>query len=230
VVPLRPFRPWLGELEESQTAPLLSPRSQPIPWPEQLFPLASCRLHHGETLHRVGDQTLTGSGGGINIPPHRGLAWHTTDDTLYEGFQRFGKVEEAVVVKDRDTNRSRGFGFVRFASKAEADEALQQMNNTEFDGRLIRVDHAQDSRSSNPTRGGGFAPRGGHTVSMPGAGGYPQGGGPTRDPNMMGYGRGGGYPQYQQYNPQYQPPGGPYGGGQYQGPNDGRGDRGPDRQ
>jgi len=60
-----------------------------------------------------------------------GLAWHTTDETLQEGFQQFGKVEEAVVVKDRDTNRSRGFGFVRFETKDEADLALEKMNNTE---------------------------------------------------------------------------------------------------
>jgi RNA recognition motif-containing protein len=60
-----------------------------------------------------------------------GLAWHTTDETLREGFSKYGNVEEAVVVKDRDTNRSRGFGFVRFASKDEADQALAGMNNVE---------------------------------------------------------------------------------------------------
>jgi len=159
-----------------------------------------------------------------------GLAWHTTDDTLYEGFQRFGNVEEAVVVKDRDTNRSRGFGFVRFATKEEADEALRQMNNTAFDGRPIRVDHAQDSRPSNPPRGGGFAARGGgHTNVMPGAGGYQPGGGQARNPNTTGYGRGA-FPQYQAYNPQQQRPGAPYGGGQPQGDRDGRGEEGPHRE
>jgi len=84
-----------------------------------------------------------------------GLAWHTTDETLREGFQQFGNVEEAVVVKDRDTQRSRGFGFVRFTDRAEADNALASMNNTEFDGRTIRVDHATDNRSNQPPRGGG---------------------------------------------------------------------------
>jgi len=161
-----------------------------------------------------------------------GLAWHTTDETLYEGFQQFGKVEEAVVVKDRDTNRSRGFGFVRFATKPEADEALQRMNNTEFDGRIIRVDHAQDNRQGGAGRGGGFAGRGGYTMPATTAGGYAQPGTQARNPNTIGYGRGASYPpQYGQYNPQYQQPGGPYAGGQPpQGGNDPYGQQGPYRQ
>ncbi|EXJ78365.1 hypothetical protein A1O3_09526 [Capronia epimyces CBS 606.96] len=160
-----------------------------------------------------------------------GLAWHTTDDTLYEGFQQFGKIEEAVVVKDRDTNRSRGFGFVRFATKAEADEALQKMNNTEFDGRLIRVDHAQDNRTGGGGRGGGFVGRGGYTVPMATQGGYTQPGTQARDPNTLGYGRGVTYaPSWGQYNAQYQPQGGPYAGGQSQGGNDPYGPQGPYRQ
>ncbi|KAI1618448.1 nucleolin [Exophiala viscosa] len=161
-----------------------------------------------------------------------GLAWHTTDETLFEGFEQFGKVEEAVVVKDRDTNRSRGFGFVRFANKAEADEALEKMNNTEFDGRLIRVDHAQDNRpGGGSARGGGYQARGGHTMPNTGMGGYPQMNTQSRNPNASGYGRGGSYPsQYGQYNPPYQQPGGPYGGGQSRGPNDGYDNQGPYRQ
>ncbi|KAJ9615713.1 hypothetical protein H2200_001790 [Cladophialophora chaetospira] len=143
-----------------------------------------------------------------------GLAWHTTDETLHEGFQQFGKVEEAVVVKDRDTNRSRGFGFVRFSTKAEADQALQRMNNTEFDGRLIRVDHAQDNRQGGVGRGGSFAGRGGYTMPMTTSGGYQQPGNQARSPNAAGSGRGTGYPaQYGQYSAQYQQPGGTYGGG-----------------
>ncbi|KAJ9616163.1 uncharacterized protein PV06_00791 [Exophiala oligosperma] len=160
-----------------------------------------------------------------------GLAWHTTDETLNEGFQRFGKVEEAVVVKDRDTNRSRGFGFVRFATKEEADQALENMNNTEFDGRLIRVDHAQDNRSGGQGRGGGFSGRAGYTSSQGMAGGYGQMGGQTRNSNSTSYGRGAAFnPQYQQYDPRYQNPGGPYGGGQSQGPNDPYGSGGSYRQ
>ncbi|KAL2432166.1 hypothetical protein ABEF95_000258 [Exophiala dermatitidis] len=172
-----------------------------------------------------------------------GLAWHTTDETLYEGFSQFGNIEEAVVVKDRDTNRSRGFGFVRFATKAEADEAMQRMNNTQFDGRLIRVDHAQDSRPGGGGRGGSFAGRGGYPVSMGTQGAYPQPGSQARDPNTGGYGRGGPYASsWGQYNPQYQPQGGASGGqqgapqgGQYgqnqpSGSNDPYGSQGPYRR
>ncbi|DAA72655.1 TPA_exp: Uncharacterized protein A8136_5965 [Trichophyton benhamiae CBS 112371] len=85
-----------------------------------------------------------------------GLAWHTTDDTLREGFSKFGTIEEAIVVKDRDTNRSRGFGFVRFSSDSEADAALTAMNNQEFDGRVIRVDKATERSSGG---GGGYGQR-----------------------------------------------------------------------
>ncbi|KAK5208736.1 hypothetical protein LTS03_002211 [Exophiala xenobiotica] len=169
----------------------------------------------------------------IDSVVRRGLAWHTTDETLREGFQHFGKVDEAVVVKDRDTNRSRGFGFVRFETKEEADLALEKMNNTEFDGRLIRVDHAQDNKAGGSGRGGGFPGRGGYTPSPVAPGAYSQMGAPARNPNPMPYGRGATYaPQYGQYDPRYQQPGGPgqYGGGQSQGPNDPYGPEGPYRR
>ncbi|KAM5466244.1 hypothetical protein MauCBS54593_005979 [Microsporum audouinii] len=103
-----------------------------------------------------------------------GLAWHTTDDTLRDGFSKFGTIEEAIVVKDRDTNRSRGFGFVRFSNESEADAALNAMNNQEFDGRVIRVDKATE-RSS----GGGYGQRqGGYNrfENSDRGGGYNRGG------------------------------------------------------
>ncbi|EUC36684.1 hypothetical protein COCCADRAFT_23620 [Bipolaris zeicola 26-R-13] len=109
-----------------------------------------------------------------------GLAWHTDDQTLRSKFEEFGPVEEAVVVKDRDTGRSRGFGFVRYAQETEADAAMQAMNNEEFDGRRIRVDKASD----RPGGGGGGAPRGG---GYGGGGGYRGGYG-----GGQGYGGGGG--------------------------------------
>ncbi|OCK93582.1 uncharacterized protein K441DRAFT_140677 [Cenococcum geophilum 1.58] len=61
-----------------------------------------------------------------------GLAWHTDDNTLRSKFEEFGQVEEAIVVKDRDTGRSRGFGFVRFSQDTEADAAIASMNNVEY--------------------------------------------------------------------------------------------------
>ncbi|KAF2485360.1 hypothetical protein BDY17DRAFT_293438 [Neohortaea acidophila] len=104
-----------------------------------------------------------------------GLAWHTDDQTLRQKFEEFGQVDEAIVVKDRDTGRSRGFGFVRFAEDSAADSAIAAMNNVEFDGRTIRVDKASERGA-----GGGGGGRGGYGG---GGGGYQQGG---------GYGGGGG--------------------------------------
>ncbi|KAJ5639339.1 Nucleotide-binding alpha-beta plait [Penicillium longicatenatum] len=140
-----------------------------------------------------------------------GLSWHTNDDTLREGFQQFGEIQEAIVVKDRATLRSRGFGFVRFATDAEADAAMSAMNNVEFDGRTIRVDKAFD-RPQRPD--GGFQGRGGYN-QQPGQGYQPGGGG-----GGGGYqgGGGGGYQQggnrggYGGYNNQYGNGGG-YGAG-----------------
>jgi len=134
-----------------------------------------------------------------------GLAWHTEEATLRQKFEEFGPVEEAVVVKDRDTGRSRGFGFVRYTQEADAEQAISAMNNVDFDGRAIRVDKASDNgpRGGRGGFGGGFGGRGGGGFNNgpmqyggPPQGGYPMNGG---GPNMyqqqpMQYGRGG-YPQ-----------------------------------
>ncbi|UKZ77650.1 hypothetical protein TrVFT333_005374 [Trichoderma virens FT-333] len=68
-----------------------------------------------------------------------GLAWHTEEATLRQKFEEFGVVEEAVVVKDRDTGRSRGFGFVRYVQEADAQAAIAAMNNVEYGFLLILV-------------------------------------------------------------------------------------------
>ncbi|KAL2756911.1 hypothetical protein ACRALDRAFT_1069614 [Sodiomyces alcalophilus JCM 7366] len=99
-----------------------------------------------------------------------GLAWHTEEATLRQKFEEFGAIEEAVVVKDRDTGRSRGFGFVRYLQEEDAEKAIAAMNNVEFDGRQIRVDKASDSGP----RGGGFG--GGRGGGYGGRGGYGSGG------------------------------------------------------
>lgn len=115
-----------------------------------------------------------------------GLAWHTDDEALRTKFEEFGTVEEAIVVKDRDTGRSRGFGFVRYGSDQHADSAIASMNNVEFDGRTIRVDKASERGSGGGgggSFGGGGGTRGGYNGSR-GGGGYGGGGG--------GYGGGGG--------------------------------------
>ncbi|KAI1345285.1 hypothetical protein F5Y15DRAFT_23095 [Xylariaceae sp. FL0016] len=142
-----------------------------------------------------------------------GLAWHTEETTLRQKFEEFGAVEEAVVVKDRDTGRSRGFGFVRYTNENDAQQAIATMNNVEFDGRAIRVDKASDTgpKSGIGGRGSPFQPRGGYMQpQMPYAGGQPAYGMPNQAMYPpQAYGRG--YPPQQAYGT---PPSGyamPYG-------------------
>jgi len=120
-----------------------------------------------------------------------GLAWHTDDQALRQKFEEFGAVEEAVVVKDRDTGRSRGFGFVRYAQDTEADAAMQAMNNEEFDGRRIRVDKASDRAGGGAPRGGGYGGGGGgYRGGYGGSWGPSQGGGGGGYQSRGGYGGG----------------------------------------
>jgi len=115
-----------------------------------------------------------------------GLAWHTDEAALRTRFEEFGAVEEAVVVKDRDTGRSRGFGFVRYTQEQDAENAINAMNNVEFDGRTIRVDKASERGSGGG--GGGFSRGGGGGGYGGGRGGGGYGGG-----DRYGGGGGGGY-------------------------------------
>ncbi|HEY8431185.1 MAG TPA: RNA-binding protein [Sandaracinaceae bacterium] len=87
-----------------------------------------------------------------------GLSWGTTDQGLREAFERFGEVLEAKVVTDRETGRSRGFGFVTFADGQAAGEAIAEMDGTELDGRSINVNEA---RERAPRNGGGYRGAGG---------------------------------------------------------------------
>ncbi|KAI5798834.1 hypothetical protein EDC01DRAFT_628689 [Geopyxis carbonaria] len=105
-----------------------------------------------------------------------GLAWHTDDTTLRAKFEEFGQVEEAVVVKDRDTGRSRGFGFVRYKDDTDADTAINAMNDVEFDGRRIRVDKATDRRGGGGGGGMGGGYQQGGYGGQGGQGGYGGGG------------------------------------------------------
>jgi cold-inducible RNA-binding protein len=75
-----------------------------------------------------------------------GLSWGTTDKELREAFEPYGSVAEAKVIKERDSGRSRGFGFVTFDNEDEATAAVEAMNESELDGRNIRVDFAHDKR------------------------------------------------------------------------------------
>ena len=75
------------------------------------------------------------------------LPWSVDDQGLQEIFAPHGEVVSARVITDRETGRSRGFGFVEFNDDATAQTALEAVNGTEVDGREIRVDFAQPQQS-----------------------------------------------------------------------------------
>ncbi|MFO7689146.1 MAG: RNA-binding protein [Cryobacterium sp.] len=81
------------------------------------------------------------------------LSWNTDDQGLRGAFSPFGEITEAKVITDRDSGRSRGFGFVTFADADAAEKAIAALNDTELDGRTIKVNVAQDKRRDND-RGG----------------------------------------------------------------------------
>jgi len=83
------------------------------------------------------------------------LSWDTTDDGLHAAFSPYGEISEAIVISDRYTGRSRGFGFVTFNDDEAADKAIEALNGTELDGRTIRVDVAQAKERSGGGGGGG---------------------------------------------------------------------------
>ncbi|MEL6342644.1 MAG: RNA-binding protein, partial [Myxococcota bacterium] len=84
-----------------------------------------------------------------------GLAWATDDESLRAAFEPFGEVSEAKVIYDRDSGRSRGFGFVTFANREEGEQAIEQMNGAQVDGRAIRVNEAHDKPRGGGGGGGG---------------------------------------------------------------------------
>jgi len=94
-----------------------------------------------------------------------GLPFSTSEDRLREVFAQAGTVESAVVVTDRGTGRSRGFGFVEMSTSEEADQAVAKLNGQDLDGRQLKVERA------NPSDGGA----GGDARRGPGGGG-PRGG------------------------------------------------------
>lgn len=72
-----------------------------------------------------------------------GLAWGTTDDSLKQFFASAGQVVSAVVITDKFTGKSKGFGFVEMSSDVEAKEAITKLNGQELDGRPITVNEAR---------------------------------------------------------------------------------------
>ena len=122
------------------------------------------------------------------------LVWDASADDLLALFQEHGKVTRAQVITDRETGRSRGFGFVEMENDAEAQKAIDALNGAEFQGRPLTVNEAKPREDRGGSGGGG------------GGRGYGGGGGGGGGGGRGGYGGGGG--------------GGPRGGGGYGGGTD----------
>ncbi|KAJ4879476.1 Glycine-rich RNA-binding protein 6 [Raphanus sativus] len=120
--------------------------------------------------------------GNLSLTPSKlfvgGLSPTTDVDILKQVFGKFGKIVDVVVVSDRETGVSKGFGFVTYDSIDAANKAMQQMNDQELDGRIIGVNPADSGGG-----GGGFGRRGGYGG---GRGGFGRGGF-----GRGGFGRGG---------------------------------------
>ena len=103
-----------------------------------------------------------------------GLPWSVGDQELNEAFASYGDIEEAKVITDRETGRSRGFGFVTFVNGDDGDKATEAMNGSEMEGRTLAVNEARE----RAPRGGGGGGRGGYGGGGGGGrGGYGGGGG-----------------------------------------------------
>jgi cold-inducible RNA-binding protein len=83
------------------------------------------------------------------------LSFQTSSDDLQQLFAQAGTVESASVVEDRDTGRSRGFGFVEMSTKEEGEAAIAQFNGTEVNGRALNVNEAKPRENRNGGGGGG---------------------------------------------------------------------------
>ena len=110
-----------------------------------------------------------------------GLPYATTDAELKEAFSQAGAVESAVIIMDKMTGRSKGFGFVEMASDAEAQAAIEMMNGKDFGGRSLTVNEARPleerpRRDSNSGGGYGGGSRGGYGGGNGGYGGGSRGG------------------------------------------------------
>ena len=88
------------------------------------------------------------------------LSFQTSSDDLNQLFAQAGTVESAAVVEDRETGRSRGFGFVEMSSKEEATKAIEQFNGKEINGRNLNVNEAKPREDRGNRGGGGGGGRG----------------------------------------------------------------------
>ncbi|CAK7061197.1 RNA recognition motif domain-containing protein [Parabacteroides sp. APC149_11_2_Y6] len=119
------------------------------------------------------------------------LSWGTSADGLQELFSQYGEVDSVKIITDRETGRSRGFGFVEMPNDSEGQKAIDELHETEFEGKTINVTVARP-KTERPSRGfnnggGGYGGGGGYR----GGGNRGGGGGYNRDRgDNGGYNRG----------------------------------------
>ncbi len=121
------------------------------------------------------------------------LTYNVNESDLEALFSQFGTVQSAQIIIDRDTNRSKGFGFVEMGSDAEAQAAIQGLNARDHDGRNLTVNEAKPREDRGGGGGGGYGGGGG---GRSGGGGYGGGGGGRSGGGGGGYGGGGGGGRY----------------------------------
>ncbi|MCX6278709.1 MAG: RNA-binding protein [Bacteroidetes bacterium] len=108
------------------------------------------------------------------------LSFRINDEDLKQAFAEYGAVKSAKVITDNFSGRSRGFGFVEMENDEEAAKAIEELNNAEFDGKVMTVSEARPRTDRKPSSGGGNFSRGG-------------GGGGSNSGGSGGSGGGGGY-------------------------------------
>lgn len=86
------------------------------------------------------------------------LPFSTSSETLTEIFAPFGQVDSSKIVMDRETGRSKGFGFVEMASSDEADSAIEKLHGSDYGGRALTVNEARPMEKRDPSKMGGFRP------------------------------------------------------------------------
>jgi RNA recognition motif-containing protein len=99
------------------------------------------------------------------------LPFSATDDSLMEVFQQAGQVESAKIITDRDTGRSKGFGFVEMSTDEEAQQAITKFNGVDFEGRALTVNEARPMAPREGGGGGRFGGGGGRDRGGRGGGG-----------------------------------------------------------
>lgn len=117
------------------------------------------------------------------------LSYNTSNDSLQDLFAGYGEVTTAKIVMDRETGRSRGFGFVEMTSDEEGQKAIDSLNETDFEGKTLTVTVA---RPKTERTGGGFGSRGGNGGGYGSRGGNGGGGYSSRGGNSGGRGGNGG--------------------------------------